>query len=94
MGEVIPAGKAIGMSAVCITETEEGITIETECIGKVYGPDDEDINISETIGVPDTHMVVEQACNGRAHMRDHCQQDTGRYKRSGGIRDYKQDACS
>ena len=58
MGEVIPAGKAIGMSAVCITETEEGITIETECIGKVYGPDDEDINISETIGVPDTHMVV------------------------------------
>lgn len=58
MGETIPAGRAIGMSAVCTTETEEGITIETECIGIVYGRGEEDTNISVTYGVPDTHMVV------------------------------------
>ncbi len=58
MDEVIPAGKAIGMGAICTTETEEGITVETECIGIVYGQGEEDTNTCVVEGTPDIHMVV------------------------------------
>lgn len=34
----IKAGNATGMSAIITTETAEGITLETECVGKVYAP--------------------------------------------------------
>jgi len=60
MDEIIPAGKAIGMGALCVTETEEGVTIETECIGIVYGQGEEDTNISITYGVPDTETVIKR----------------------------------
>ena len=56
----IKSGDATGMSAVVTTETEEGITLETECIGKVYGPDEFDKNIWTVEGEPTTTITVEK----------------------------------
>ena len=53
----VKAGDATGMSAVVTTETEEGITIESECIGKVYSKDDFDKNEWTIIGEPETTLV-------------------------------------
>lgn len=46
------------MSAVVTTETEEGITLETRCLGYVYGPEDMDRNEWTLEGEPDTTIVV------------------------------------
>lgn len=54
----IPKGNATGMSAVVTTTTKEGITIESECIGKVYSKDDFDKNEWTVFGEPDTTIVV------------------------------------
>ena len=54
----VKAGDATGMSAVVTTETEEGITIESECIGKVYSKDDFDKNEWTIIGEPNTTLVI------------------------------------
>lgn len=54
----IPKGNATGMSAVVTTTTAEGITIESECIGKVYSKDDFDKNEWTVYGEPDTTIVV------------------------------------
>ncbi len=56
----VKSGDATGMSAVVTTETEEGITLETECIGKVYGPDEYDKNIWTVEGEPTTTITVER----------------------------------
>lgn len=58
LGMTVPAGNATGMSAVVTTETAEGIVIESECIGKVYGPDEFDKNEWTVIGEPETTIVV------------------------------------
>lgn len=60
LGAVVKAGDATGMSAVVTTTTEEGIVIETECIGKVYSPDEYDKNQWTVIGEPDTTITVEK----------------------------------
>ncbi len=56
----VKSGDATGMSAVVTTETKEGITIESECIGKVYGPDEFDKNVWTVEGEPTTTITVER----------------------------------
>ena len=58
LGMTVKAGMATGMSAVVTTETIEGITIESECIGKVYSKEDCDKNEWTVFGNPDTTFVV------------------------------------
>ena len=54
----IKKGDATGMSAVVTTTTKEGIILETECIGKVYGPDEFDQNEWTIEGEPTTTVVI------------------------------------
>jgi len=58
LGLTVKAGMATGMSAVVTTQTEEGITIESECIGKVYAKEDFDKNEWTIIGEPETTLVI------------------------------------
>lgn len=58
LGSVIPAGNATGMSAIVTGETQEGVVIEAECIGKVYGPNDVDTNAWTIEGEPTTSVVI------------------------------------
>ena len=60
LGMTIKAGDATGMSAVVTTETEEGIILETKCVGKVYAPDEFDINEWTIIGEPNTTVTVQR----------------------------------
>ncbi len=68
LGMTIKAGDATGMSAIVTTETAEGITFETECIGKVYAPDEFDKNEWTVFGEPDTTVIV----NGPATVELTC----------------------
>lgn len=58
LGMTVKSGMATGMSAVVTTTTEEGITLETECIGKVYAEEDCDRNDWTIEGEPNTNMVI------------------------------------
>lgn len=60
LGMTVKTGIATGMSAVVTTKTKEGITLETECIGKVYNKDEFDRNEWTVYGEPDTTLVIEK----------------------------------
>lgn len=58
LGMTVKAGDSTGMSAVVVTTTKEGITLETECIGKVYSKEDYDKNEWTIEGEPTTTLVI------------------------------------
>ena len=56
----IKKGDATGMSAIVTTKTKEGITIESECIGKVYAPEEFDKNTWTVYGEPNTTITIDR----------------------------------
>ena len=58
LGMTVKSGDATGMSAIVTTETEEGVLIESECIGKVYSKEDYDKNEWTIYGEPNTTITV------------------------------------
>lgn len=70
LGMKIKAGDATGMSAVVTAETEEGITIEAECIGKVYAPLEVDTNEWTIIGEPETTVTIKQPATAELTCAD------------------------
>ena len=54
----IPKGNIIGMSAIATIKTKEGITIEAECIGKIYNKDDVDKNEWTIFGDAETTVTI------------------------------------
>ena len=58
LGMDIKAGTATGMSAVVTTTTKQGVILETQCIGKVYGENDCDKNDWTIEGEPNTNLVI------------------------------------
>ncbi len=68
LGFTIKAGDVTGMRAIVTTETEEGITFETECVGKVYAPEEYDKNEWTLYGEPESSLV----CNKPATVELTC----------------------
>lgn len=58
LGLSIAKGQVRGMSAVVTTTTKEGVTIETQCVGKLYTDTECDTNDWEIVGEPSTRVVI------------------------------------
>ncbi|PIE65068.1 MAG: dihydrodipicolinate reductase [Desulfobacterales bacterium] len=57
--KTIVAGDPTGLRTVVTSETREGITIITECIGRVFFPEEKDVNEWMIKGEPDMRFVME-----------------------------------
>ncbi len=57
--KTIAAGEPTGLRTVVTSETKEGITIITECIGRVFYPEEKDVNEWRIKGEPDMRFVME-----------------------------------
>ena len=60
LGMDVKKGMVTGMSAVVTSKTEEGVVLETQCIGKVYASDEFDSNEWTIVGEPSTTIVVNE----------------------------------
>ena len=60
LGKEIKKGEALGMSAIVTAHTKENITLEAECVGKVYVGDDIDLNEWSIFGEPDTSVIIKK----------------------------------
>lgn len=60
LGKTIPAGDAIGMSAVTSIQTHQGIELEVQSIGKVYREGEGDMCDWEFIGEPNVKFAVDK----------------------------------
>ena len=60
LGITIKSGMATGMSAVVTAQTEQGIILEAECIGKVYSSEEVDKNEWTIEGEPETTITIKQ----------------------------------
>lgn len=51
-------GDTVGMSLMTYVSTQQGITMEVECIAKIFGPDESDLCIWKLKGEPSTEVSV------------------------------------
>ncbi|MDJ0835237.1 MAG: dihydrodipicolinate reductase [Acidobacteriota bacterium] len=54
----IPAGQPAGLEARVITETKEGLTIDSRCVGKLFTESEDDLTEWRVVGEPNTTVSV------------------------------------